>query len=325
MMKTKLLKFQLFLILAIHLLIGLEMAYLTKMRPSTTVAVSQDLNITANFALSQYTFQLSAGIGGSVSEVNTSYDHGSVVPILATPEAGFDFLKWEGNGSIENQFSASTNATITQDLNITAKFQKTTCNISVAIVGKGLVDGTGIYEYGDNCTLSASPSKGYYFDKWSGIGIEESNDSILQINPTQDLNISAQFLPNIHTINVSAGHGGSVTEINSSQPYDSVITLFANPSDGYSFMGWDGNVSYVDQFAVSTNATVIGDANITASFTPTKYLVTINTCRLRNNRWQWDLFLWRHCLQFLLKHRKAIILKNGKETEYLNPMNLLLL
>ena len=244
---------------------------------STTVAVSQDLNITANFALSEYTFQLSAGIGGSVSEVNTSYDHGSVIPILATPEAGFDFLKWEGNGSIENQFSASTNATITQDLYITAKFQKTTCNISVAIVGKGLVDGTGIYEYGDNCTLSASPSEGYYFDKWSGTGIEESNDSILQINPTQDLNISAQFLPNIHTINVSAGHGGSVTEINSSQPYDSVITLLANPSDGYSFMGWDGNVSYVDQFAVSTNATVIGDANITASFTPTKYSVTINT------------------------------------------------
>ena len=243
---------------------------------STTVTVSQDLNITANFSLTQHTLQLSAGIGGSVSEVNSSYDYGSVVPILATPETGFNFLKWEGNGSIENQFSASTNTTIVQDSNITAKFEKITCNISVAIAGKGFVDGTGIYEYGDNCTLSASPSKGYYFDKWSGNGIEESNDSIMHINPTQDLNISAKFLPNIHTVNISAGLGGSVTELNSSQPYDSVITLLANPSPGYSFMGWEGNVTYIDQFASSTNATVIGDANITASFAPIKYSITIN-------------------------------------------------
>ena len=244
---------------------------------STTVIVSQDMNLTANFAISQHSLQLSAGIGGSVSEVNSSYDYGSVLPIIATPEAGFNFLKWEGNGSVENQFSASTNVTINQDSNITAKFEKTTYNISVTIVGKGFVDGIGIYEYGDNCTLSALPSKGYYFDKWSGSGITESNNSILQINPTQDLNITAEFLPNIHTINISAGSGGSVSELNSSQPYDSVITLLANPSDGYSFMGWEGNVTYADQFAASTNATVFGDANITASFTPTKYTLTINT------------------------------------------------
>ncbi|MDA8774698.1 PQQ-binding-like beta-propeller repeat protein [Opitutales bacterium] len=244
---------------------------------STTVIVSQDLNLTANFVLNQHTLQLSAGFGGSVSEGNSSYDYGSVVPILATPEVGFNFLKWEGNGSIENQFSASTNATINQDSNITAKFEKITCNISVTIVGKGLVDGTGIYKYEDNCTLSASPLMGYYFNKWSGSGIAESNNSILQINPTQDLNITAEFLPNSHWIQVSAGYGGSVTELNSSQTYGSVITLLANPSIGYSFMGWNGNVTYADQFTASTNATVIGDANITASFAPIKYSITINT------------------------------------------------
>ena len=73
-----------------------------------------------------------------------------------------------------------------------------------------------------------------------------------------------------------AGNGGSVTELHSSQTHGSVVALTATPYYGYSFAGWDGNTTFENQFASSTNATVTSDSNITAFFTAKKYTLAIS-------------------------------------------------
>ena len=243
---------------------------------STTIVLNQDLNLTANFNLNQHTLNLSASEGGIVSEVNFSYDYGSRISISATPNAGYNFFKWEGNGSVEDPFSMSTFATIHSDSNLSALFVKKSYNISASIIGSGFVNGTGNYLYDDNCTLTALPDTGYYFKKWSGNGISESNSSTINLTITQDLNITATFLPYIRTVHVIAGNGGSVTELNSSQTHGSIISLTATPYSGYNFAGWDGNATFENQFASSTNATITGDSNITAVFTAKTYTLAIS-------------------------------------------------
>ena len=243
---------------------------------STTVVVNQDLNLTAHFNLNQYTLHLYASAGGSVSEVNSSYDYGSSVSIIASPQAGYNFFKWEGNASVDDPFSANTFTTVLNDSNLSALFVKTSYDVSASIVGSGFVIGANSFEYGDNCTLTAQPTEGYYFEKWTGNSISDSNRSSITLTITEDLNITATFQPFVRTIDVIAGTGGSVSELNSSQTHGSIISLTATPYSGYSFAGWDGNATFANQFSSSTNATVIADTNITAIFTAKTYTLAIS-------------------------------------------------
>jgi len=75
---------------------------------------------------------------------------------------------------------------------------------------------------------------------------------------------------------VIAGTGGAINELNSSQTHGSIVSLIATPYSGYSFAGWDGNATFENQFASSTNATITGDSNITAFFTAKNYKLTIS-------------------------------------------------
>jgi hypothetical protein len=243
---------------------------------STTIILNQDLNLTANFILNQHTLNLSTSEGGIVSEVNSTYDYGSNVSIYATPNAGYNFLKWEGNASVDDPFSASTFATIIDDSSLSALFVKTSYTVSASVVGEGIATGSGSFVYGDTCILTAQPSLGYYFEKWTWNGISESNNSSINLTITEDLNITANFQPLIRTVHVIAGTGGTINELNSSQSHGSIVSLIATPYSGYSFAGWDGNATFENQFASSTNATITGDSNITAVFTAKTYTLTIS-------------------------------------------------
>ena len=243
---------------------------------STTVVVDQDLNLTAHFISNHYTLHLYANAGGTVSEVNSSYDYGSSVSISATPNVGYNFFKWEGNASVGDPFSASTLITVQSDSNISAIFIKKSYSVSASVMGNGIATGSGSFEYGDTCILTAQPSVGYYFEKWTGNGISESKNSTINLTITQDLNITANFQPFIRTVLVIAGTGGTTNELNTSQTHGSIVSLIATPYSGYSFAGWDGNATFENQFASSTSATITGDSNITAVFTAKTYTLAIS-------------------------------------------------
>jgi outer membrane protein assembly factor BamB len=242
---------------------------------TTTVTVSQDLNLTANFLGTNHQLNVSAGTGGTATG-SGSFAFGYTAQISATPGTGYSFQKWDGNLTFSNPFSATTTVTVTQDANLSASFSLRSYSLSTIVSGQGFATGAGTYSHGSQATLTANPVIGHIFTGWSGSGIANSNESTISLTITQDLNVTASFAPLQGTLNVTAGTGGSVNDVNGSYSHNSIVSLVATPDAGYSFQRWDGNLTFADPFSATTSVTVTQDANLSASFTVSSYTVSVN-------------------------------------------------
>ena len=171
---------------------------------STSLTITQDLNLTANFLGFSHQLIANAGPGGSVSG-SGAFAYGTTTQITATPNVGHTFVKWDGNLTFANQFSASTSVTITQDANLTAIFAPSFHLVSINVSGQGFVTGAGTYQYGSAVTLTANPIEGHSFSDWSGTGITDSNESTISVTVTQDLNLTANFRQLPSQLNKSIG------------------------------------------------------------------------------------------------------------------------
>jgi hypothetical protein len=131
-------------------------------------------------------------------------------------------------------------------------------------------------------TVTAVPSKGYQFDKWSGdIGNNSADNATIHVVMDMARNIAADFIA-VYTITVNASPrlGGTATittsfgSLNTSENESSVSAQFANGTAvnlsataalGYRFAGWKGNIT-----ESQSNVTFVVDspATITAEFSP---------------------------------------------------------
>ena len=72
-------------------------------------------------APTQYTLEVTAGEGGTVSTEGGTYDEGTEITITATPDEGYEFVGWEGSDSTE----ASLTITFGEDYTFMALFEIT--------------------------------------------------------------------------------------------------------------------------------------------------------------------------------------------------------
>ena len=96
---------------------GVETPYQT----STTVKVTENLDIKGYFEPKVYSLSVNSNDGGVVFG-SGDYDFGSEVNIVAQASAGYLFVKWENDINLESN-SAFTTITITQDSNFKAIFE----------------------------------------------------------------------------------------------------------------------------------------------------------------------------------------------------------
>lgn len=61
----------------------------------------------------QYTLTVTAGDGGTVSTEGGTYNEGTDVTINATPQEGYEFVRWEGSESDSNSLTVTLNGNIT--------------------------------------------------------------------------------------------------------------------------------------------------------------------------------------------------------------------
>ena len=94
--------------------------------PSTTTATA---TATAT-AVTQYTLNVSAGVGGAVSTSGGTYDDGTSVIITATADDGYEFTGWNG--------SDLSNSTITITLNANTTIEAIFNQISTITVGNNI-------------------------------------------------------------------------------------------------------------------------------------------------------------------------------------------
>jgi len=95
--------------------------------PTTTITMEGDYSLTASFEeVALYHLTVSSTEGGSVTtpgEGTFPYDGGQAVNLVATPDAGWQFLNWTGDvDDVANVEDATTTITMSRDCSITANF-----------------------------------------------------------------------------------------------------------------------------------------------------------------------------------------------------------
>ena len=163
---------------------------------------------------SQRILTISSTAGGSVTtpgERSFTYDTGTVVDLVAEPEASHRFVNWTGDvGTIADVNAAQTTITIEGYYAITANFEleEGLCSLTISSTAGGSVttpgEGTFYYDADAVADLIADSSEHYHFVNWTGNVDTIANVTAAATNITMDDNysITANF------VSVEAGDVG---------------------------------------------------------------------------------------------------------------------
>jgi hypothetical protein len=247
-------------------------------------------------SLYQYVLAIFSTVGGLTTpggEVTLTYDEGTMVNLVATPDDGYRFVKWTGDvDTVADVNAASTTITMNGDYSITANFAtEYDLTISSTEGGEVTTPGVGTFHYdgGTVVDLVVTPDAGYRFVSWTGNVSTISNvkAATTTITINGDYSITANFEqipPEQFTLTTSSTAGGSViTPGNGIFTYDegATVNLAAKADEGYQFLNWTGNVSTISNVkAATTTITMNGDYSITANFEqipPGQFTLTISS------------------------------------------------
>ena len=278
---------------------------------SYTFTVTSNRNLVANFQAQQqnYTITLSANPtnGGTVRGGGT-YQEGQSCTVSASANNGYVFANWTENGNVVST-SASYTFTVNGSRSLVANFTQQTYTITATAdptIG-GTVTGGGTFNYGQSCTLTATPAPGYIFVNWTKNGQQVSTTSNYTFNVTESATFVAHFQVQNFTISVSCNpaNAGTVSG-GGNYNYGASCTVTATPHQRFVFESWteNGNVVSTEQsytFIVTTNRTLVANfgmplIEITASVNPTEaasvsgggtyeYGATVTLTLNRNEDW----------------------------------------
>ena len=222
-----------------------------------------------------FTVSLSAepAEGGTVSGTG-SFVEGSEVTVSATANSGWKFVRWTENAA-EVSTLASYTFIVTGNRNLVAVFEKIPptqykVTLSANPAEGGTVSGTGSFVEGSEVTVTATPSQGWQFVKWTEDEVEVSTLASFTFQIRNHRNLVAEFekIPPTQykvTLSASPAEGGTVSG-EGSFVEGSEVTGTATPSQGWRFVKWTE-----DEVEVSTLASftfqIRNHRNLVAVFT----------------------------------------------------------
>ena len=162
---------------------------------SLSSSFQQELNINCAVATAPHVITAVAEPeeGGTIEGAGT-YDGGTAITLTATPNDGYSFCFWSENGQ-----QVSTNANysfiVSSDRDLVARFSlPLTVSVTTNMASGGSVTGTGVFNYGNTCTLTANPNEGYLFLNWSKNGVVVSCNATYSFTVTEDTDLEAVFM-----------------------------------------------------------------------------------------------------------------------------------
>ena len=205
------------------------------------------------------------------------YDYGTTCTLTAASNAGYNFTNWTKDGEIVS-VDLIYNFIVTESGNYFANFSLDTYTIAVMTnpeIG-GSVTGDGDYNYGQNCTLTATANDGYTFLYWTENNEVVSTESTYSFIVTGSKNLVANYaLPFTISATANPTNGGTVSG-GGAYDYGVTCTMIAIANEGFTFMYWSESGEIV---STETNYSfiVIGDRNLEAIFAlPFTISVTAN-------------------------------------------------
>ena len=236
--------------------------------PRYTFTVTGNRNLVANFTQQNYTINVSAdpALGGTVTG-GGAFHYGDNCTVRATANNGYTFANWTESGNVVST-NANYSFTVTGNRTLVANFQMQSYTVSVSAdpAEGGNVTGGGTFNYGQSCTLTATPATGYNFVRWTKNGQQVSTNATYTFNVTESAAFVAQFQLQSCAIFVSAYPvEGGITTGGGSYLYGDNLTVTASANEGYNFISWveDDNVVSTE---ANYNFTVTGSRSLTAIF-----------------------------------------------------------
>ena len=148
------------------------------------------------------------------------------------------------------------------------------------VEGEDPTHASGIFNYGQTCTVTATPNTGYHFVNWTENGSVVSSNASYSFTVNANRNLVANFSQQTqsYTVSVSANpaNGGTVTGGGTYNEGQS-CTVTATPNTNYTFTNWTENGTVVStnasySFTVNANHTLV--ANFT--YVPQTYTVSVS-------------------------------------------------
>jgi uncharacterized repeat protein (TIGR02543 family) len=264
--------------------------FYSDVNPLTVQNVTDNMIITANFAINTYTVTFVAGANGTLTGTTsqTVYHGSSCTAVTAVPNTGYKFANWTGTGGfITSTANPLTVTNVTANMTITGNFTIKTYTVKFivadALGGRigGTINGftTQIINHGQSCSaVTAVPAGNYQFDKWTLNGnLYSATNPLTVTNVTADMTINANFTLNPYTVIFQAGTGGTLTgQTTQYVEYGgsgTAVTAVAN--SGYHFMNWTDIGGFTSNDNPLTVTNVTGNMAIKANFEPNTAVVSI--------------------------------------------------
>jgi len=253
---------------------------------TTTVTLSGDASVTPVFAINEYvvSFATDGTAGATVNGaalVTYTVSHGSdCTPATAVPPVGKLFASWIGDHvGTENPLTLTA---VTGPMAVTATFADGTLLTLAADPpdqGTTVPDPAGgpyTIAVGTPFAIGAVAAPGHVFTQWTvdagnaTLGDAEDLTTTVTIADTGGATVTARFLPLV-TLTLATGPGGG----GSTEPagpvtvaLGSIVPILAIPAADHVFSSWSAsaNATLGDANAISTTATLAGDATVTANF-----------------------------------------------------------
>jgi hypothetical protein len=240
-----------------------------------------DRELVAHFEKDTYTISANAypsdgGLINGESSFTGEFEYGEEVTLHAVANEGFEFVGWLEGGNYIEGATAGYTFVVESDRSLVANFD--VGSVIVQAVSNpaegGTISGTGVYQYGDQVSLTAVPSTGYRFVKWTEDDLEVSTELTYVFTIEESRSLVAHFERKSYTISVSSAQAGmGTTSGGGTYQHGDEVRLEAVATTGHRFVNWtEGGTP------VSTNPVYVfqatGNRILLAHFAAMTYTVT---------------------------------------------------
>ena len=193
------------------------------------------------------------------------YDYNYSLELRAVENYGYHFVRWS-DGVMQNP----RQLTVLKNYSVEALFEPLQYSISIAVNNSnfGYIEGGyDLYDFNSEVTVEAVPNEGYEFYQWAN----GSKNTLKTFVMNGDMYDTAYFKPKTFIVSAMTNDVlmGTVAGVGSYN-YNSMVTLTAEPRDGFEFVKWDdGNTNATRKFVI------VNDTTFMAVFKPTQYTVTL--------------------------------------------------
>ena len=246
-----------------------------------TFPVSRNCNLTANFALKEFSVNVLAmpPTGGQASGSGNHIPFGTPITVTASPNVGYTFENWTIDG-IPMSVDTAYTFNVIESVIVIANFKPVNYTISVwaSPSASGTVTGDTInIPYGSWHTVSATPNPNYHFVNWTENGTVVSINADYEFIVRRSRDLVANFELNTYDITLLANppYGGITTGGGPNIDHGTTIHALATANPFFTFINWTTENGTIVSTDPDFDFTAISDTIFIAHFKASTFNIAV--------------------------------------------------